>query len=168
MHKENENVYFVGCLCHMGHNTACKAAEVFQKETGFDVEDMLVDLYYWYDKSTKRKNELCEFCDFCNIEYRQVVKHVSTRWLSLEYAVDRTLQQYSGLKSYFMSTAETQARFQRLTQHFYSDVYLMFYQAITPAFTTLNRFLQRETPCVHLLHEKLESFLRNILSKFVC
>ena len=102
VHQENEFIYFVGCPCHMVHNTACKAAEVFQRETGFDVEDMLVDLYYWFDKSTKRKNELYEFCDFCNIEYRQVVKHVSTRWLSLEYAVDRTLQQYSGLKSYFV------------------------------------------------------------------
>lgn len=99
VHQENESVYFVGCPCHMVHNTACKAAEVFQTETGFDIEDMLVDLYYWFDKSTKRKNALSEFCDFCNIQYRQVVKHVSTRWLSLEYAVERTLQQYSGLQS---------------------------------------------------------------------
>ena len=33
-------------------------AEAFEVETGFDVEDMLVDLYYWFDKSTKRKNQL--------------------------------------------------------------------------------------------------------------
>ena len=85
------------------------------------------------------------------------MKHVSTCWLSLEYAVDRTLQQYSGLKSYFVSTTETQTRFQRLTQHFHSDtteVCLMFFQAIIPAFTTLNRFL-RETPCVHVIHENI-------------
>ena len=31
--------------------------------TGFDVEDMLVDLYYWFDKSTKPKNQLSEFGD---------------------------------------------------------------------------------------------------------
>ena len=45
----------------MVHNTACKAAEVFQRETGFDVEDMLVDLYYWFDKSTKWKNDFVTF-----------------------------------------------------------------------------------------------------------
>ena len=52
---ENPSTYFVGCPCHMVHNTATKAAEA---ETGFDVEDLLVDLYYWFDKSTKRKKGL--------------------------------------------------------------------------------------------------------------
>ena len=62
VHQENE--FFVGCPCHMVHNTACKAVEVFQRETGFDVEDMLVDLYYWYDKSTKRKMSFTNFVTF--------------------------------------------------------------------------------------------------------
>ena len=100
----------------MVHNTATKAAESFEAETGFDVEDLLVDLYYWFDKSTKRKNGLLEFCEFCDVKYREVIKHVSTRWLSLEYAVDRTLQQYPVLRSYLISSHETQARFQRLQQ----------------------------------------------------
>ena len=36
-------------------------------------------------------------------EYRRVLKHVSTRWLSLEMVIERTLRQYDGLKSYFLS-----------------------------------------------------------------
>ena len=44
----------------MVHNTDTKAAEAFEVESGFDVEDMLVDLCYWFDKSTNRKNELSE------------------------------------------------------------------------------------------------------------
>ncbi len=59
--KQNPSIYFVGCPGHIVHNTASKAAEGFQAETGFDVEDLLVDLYYWFDKSTKRKNELRDF-----------------------------------------------------------------------------------------------------------
>ena len=54
----------------MVHNTATKAAESFEAETGFDVEDKLVDLYYWFDKSTKRKNELSNYCEFCDVRYR--------------------------------------------------------------------------------------------------
>lgn len=49
-HQQNASI----CPCHMVHNTAFKAADAFESETGFDVEDMLVDLYYWFDKSTKR------------------------------------------------------------------------------------------------------------------
>ena len=37
---------------------------MFMLESGFDVEDMLVDLFYWFDKSSKRKVELEEFCSF--------------------------------------------------------------------------------------------------------
>ncbi len=41
--------------CHMVHNTACKASEVFEAETAFAVEDLFFDLYYWFDKSTEKK-----------------------------------------------------------------------------------------------------------------
>lgn len=36
-----------------------------------------------------------------------------------------------------------------------------------PVFTTLNKFLQRETPCVHWVHDKLQFIFSNVLSKFV-
>lgn len=71
--------------------------------THFDVEEMVIDIYYFFDKSTKRKSELADYCSFCNTTFRQVLKHVSTRWLSLEVAITRTLQQYRALKSYFLS-----------------------------------------------------------------
>ena len=73
----------------------------------------MVDLYYWFDYSTKRKNKLAEYANFCDQEYRQIVKHVSMRWLSLEKSVTRTLTQYASLRSYFLSEQESSARFKR-------------------------------------------------------
>lgn len=107
----NDSIYFMGCPCHIAHNTACKAADAFNQTTGFDVEEMAVDLFYWFDKSSKRKNVFKEYCNFCDASYRAVMKHVSTRWLSLATAA---LQVYDGLRSYFVSEAESQARFTRL------------------------------------------------------
>ena len=69
----------------------------------FNVEEMVVDLYYWFDKSTKRKASLAGYCSFCDTSYREIVKHVNTRWLSLGRAIERVLQQYEALKSYFKS-----------------------------------------------------------------
>lgn len=63
----------------------------------------MIDIFFWFDKSTKRKACLSEYCSFCDIDYRQIVKHVNTRWLSLERAVGRVLLQYDALKSYFLS-----------------------------------------------------------------
>lgn len=73
------------------------------KVSKFDVEEMVIDLYYWFDKSTKRKANLVEYCNFCDTSYRDIVKHVNTRWLSLEKAVSRVLQQYAPLRSYYLS-----------------------------------------------------------------
>lgn len=67
--QDTTSTYFIGCPCHMVHNTATKAADSFEAETGFDVEDMLVDLYYWFNKNTKRKNELSDYCEFCDVRY---------------------------------------------------------------------------------------------------
>ena len=64
----------------MAHNAAHKGASSFAAISKFDVEDLVVDIFYWFDKSTKRKNELNEFCVFCDSKYRQVLKYVSTRW----------------------------------------------------------------------------------------
>lgn len=87
--QQNRSTYFNGCPCHIVHNTSAAAASAFSCTTGFEVEDMMVDLYYWFDYSTKRKNKLAEYADFCDQEYRQIVKHVSTRWLSLEKSVTK-------------------------------------------------------------------------------
>lgn len=73
------------------------------KVTRFNVEEMVIDLYYWFDRSTKRKASLAEYCTFCDSNFREIVKHASTRWLSLERTVGRVLQQYAALKSYCLS-----------------------------------------------------------------
>lgn len=91
--SRNPAIYFSGCACHIIHNAAQKAAESFSECCGFDVEEFTIDLYYWFDKSTKWKNILRSYCDFCDQEYRAIVKNVTTRWLSLEAAVERSLKQ---------------------------------------------------------------------------
>ena len=166
----NSSVYFCGCPCHIIHNTAQKAAEAFTQSCGFDVEEFTIDLFYWFDKSTKRKNELLSFCQFCDQEYRKVIKHVSTRWLSLELAIERSLKQFPSLKSYFLSTDESQARFIQLKSLFedpLTEVYLMFLQSVLPTFTHMNQFLQRDEPLIHVLQPQLTKLLKRVLGKFL-
>ncbi|XP_058882410.1 uncharacterized protein LOC117972348 isoform X2 [Acipenser ruthenus] len=136
----------------------------------FDVEDVVVDIGYWFKASTKRKCRLDEFCVFCDTEYMAVIDHVSTRWLSLETAVVRILQLYRALVSYFKSNIEKQARFKRLRKHFedpMTEVHLLFYQATLPVFTEFNLLFQRQEPSVYLLHGQMRSYVKKLMSKFV-
>ena len=51
--KRNNSIFFNGCPCHIIHNAAQKAGSAFAGFCGFDVEEFTIDIYYWFDKSTK-------------------------------------------------------------------------------------------------------------------
>ena len=97
--QQNPATYFMGCPCHIVHNTALKASasftqvswlntlphaviiliNVYLPATKFDFEELLIDTYYYFDKSTKRKSGLAEYCTFCDTQYRKILKHVSNQ-----------------------------------------------------------------------------------------
>ena len=91
----------MGCPCHVTYNIAHKRSVGFTIVTKFDIEDFCIDTYFYFDKSTKQKNALQSYAEFCDREYRDILKHVN--WLSLERTVERIFLQYSRLKSYFKS-----------------------------------------------------------------
>ena len=66
MQEGCKSIYINGCPCHIVQKMANKGAEMFMLESGFDVEDTLVDIFYWFDKSSKRKFELEELCSLCD------------------------------------------------------------------------------------------------------
>jgi hypothetical protein len=76
--KKHSGIYVFGCPCHILHNCASKAGKAFGNSTGFDVQDLCVDAFYWFEYSTNRKGGLQSFCIFCDTEYKQVIKYCST------------------------------------------------------------------------------------------
>ncbi len=50
-----------------------------------------MDVYYYFSKSTKRKGVLLEFLDFVDLEWDEIIRYVSTWWLSLKGVVTKIL-----------------------------------------------------------------------------
>ncbi len=104
--------------------------------------------------SESTKAALSDYTQFCDLVYRKVLKHVTTCWLSLNTCVNHILSGYEGLKSYFLSEDDEDSkipRFGRLRNHFENpttEIYLMFFQAVIPTFTTVIEFLQRGEPVI--------------------
>ena len=150
---------------------ASSAHDEFAKVTGISAEELLVDLYYWFDKSTKRKGILVEYMQFCDKEYGKILKHSSTRWLSLERCIQRTIEKYAGLKSYFLSEDLADARFKRLHTAFenpLTEVALFFHDASIQLFTNFNKLLQSDEPSIHIVYDsviKLANTLGNRIIK---
>ena len=77
-HQKNDEIVIAGCPCHILHNAAGNASDAFASVSQFDFEDHCVDIFYWFDKSSKRKSILKEYYEFCDVEYQEVVKYIST------------------------------------------------------------------------------------------
>ena len=170
--KKNDSIYTFGCPCHIIHNTAKAGSDAFAGETGFDVGDFLVDLFYYFDNSTKRLSTLKEFCDFCDQEYTKMLKYGATRWLSKELCITRVLKQYKSLEAYFNSqnSSKSDKRLTRLKEYFEdnnTEVYLMFYQSVLSLFSNINKTLQSEEPKIHLVKCEVMKFLNSLLGRFM-
>ena len=88
----------MGCVCHLA--ALCAAAVL--KKLPVWIDDLLVDIYYHFNNFSKRHEEFSDILkDFDGIALLQVLKHCSTRWLSLERAVKKLLILWPALYAYF-------------------------------------------------------------------
>ena len=82
---KNESSFIGGCPCHLAHIAASNANDTFSQHIGLNVEDVVVDLLYLFDKSSKRKGKLKEYHEFCNREYSEVLKHLQVAFVTNMY-----------------------------------------------------------------------------------
>jgi len=91
------SIYIVGCACHLMHLAAGKAASSLSVK----VDELLIDVYYYLDKSSSRKQHLEQFQKLHAIDVHKILKHVSVRWLSIGICLTRLLEQWPALKEFF-------------------------------------------------------------------
>ena len=102
--KKNEHIILMVCPRHIAHNAASKATKAFVKVAdNFDVEELLVDIYFHFDYSSKRKNLIVEFCELCDQQYCKIIKFHSVRCLGMSTCIERVLRLLPSLKRYFKS-----------------------------------------------------------------
>jgi hypothetical protein len=108
--KGNENVFRkvqsdlythilgIGCSAHIVHNsvqTACDSLPL-------DIEVIVIKMYKYIHIYAVRVMKLKEFCELVETDYKKVLSHSSTRFLSLLTAIERILSIFDGLKSYVL------------------------------------------------------------------
>ena len=79
---------------HLAAETACKQLPVV-------VEDVLIEVSYYLDKSSNRHQGLKQFQSLCRVETCKILKYVSNYWLSLRKFNTRLLEQWEHLHEYF-------------------------------------------------------------------
>ena len=154
----------MGCICHLA-NLATGAGV---KKIPHPIDDLLVDIFYHFHHSAKRKEEYKEFVDFCEVDPLKILKHCSTRWLSLLKCIGRTLHQWAALQSYFTSHADSERpgrvrRIQRLLSN--PDVKLHFYFAkfLLKPLADFNVMFQTEETRITSLYPEMVRLMKKLL-----
>ena len=74
------------------------------------------------------------FCEFVEIQYKALLKHSKTRWLSLYPAVKRVLEVYPALKAYFLSIDNSPRILKSFFEDDFSKAYLEFAESLMHIF----------------------------------
>lgn len=169
LRKEQPKVLDVHCTCHVV-SLSVKAAT---KTLPIKLDELLVDVYYHFHHSVKRIESLKDFSDFCSTEYKSILKHCETRWLSLTRSLKRTLGMWDPLCSYFSSHPDVDKpgkvkNIANLLTRPLTKAWMLFLSNILPVFDKFNVYFQTSsTSTIHKLHGESERLLKKVLSFFI-
>lgn len=163
--EKQPHVYSQGCVCHLA-NLALLAGV---KALPVDINDFFVDLFYYFDKSVKRKEDLHEFQLFTDTKPLKILKHCKTRWPSLEKAVYQVIQQWPALYAYFDSVSENDhsGRVKRLDQNFKSHLTKLVMLFLEFALDSMCKFFQSRVATLPILKPEVQRLVRILLGRFV-
>lgn len=120
----------IGCVAHILNNCVQNATDVLP----IDVEVIVVKLFKHFYIYTVRVNELKQFCDFVNVEYKKMLSFSKTRFLSLMPAIERILQMYEPLKAYFLSIENCPMILKQFFECRTSEIWMWFVHNIASMF----------------------------------
>ena len=130
----------IGCPAHVLNNAVHHGADTLD----LDIESIILKIYNYFSIYTVRTEQLKEYCDFVAVEYRQLLYHSKTRWLSLFPGIQRLLQMFPALKSYFLSQEKPPAVIRNFFCNDLSEIYLWHMQSLMSVFHSHIEEIERE------------------------
>ncbi|XP_031327822.1 uncharacterized protein LOC116159067 [Photinus pyralis] len=161
LQKFNSELIDVGCLCHVLNNSIKNASNCLK----FDLECIIMKTYNTFCSHSKRKQELLEFYDFCDVEYSELLRHVPTRWLSLVPAIDRLYKNFEPIKSYFLSMSSCPALLHDFFTNDLAEAYLGLVSNIGTLIQNVILKLEGEGPIIIEIYDLLSNLRNSLKSK---
>ena len=123
----NPSLIGVGCSAHVLNNSIHHGAE----RMNIDIESNINKIYLYFSIYTVRTEQLKEYCKFANCEYKRLLSHSKTHWLSLVRGISRLLEMFSSLKSYFLSQKHPPIVIKRFFENETSELIIPLTYALT-------------------------------------
>lgn len=162
------NIFHIHCTCHVAALCAADACKTFPKF----IEQLCRDIHSHFSHSCKRLQLYKEFQEFVEADTLRILQLCSTRWLSLLECINRIVNQYEALSSYFQSSDEcdrlvTVDRISTQLQNPVVKCYFLFLQAVLPMFTQFNKMFQSNSPILPDLYAEANQLLKSVLGYYI-
>ena len=99
-----------------------------------DIESIIFKIYQYFHIYTVRTEELKGYCEFVDIEYKVLLSHSKTRWLSLFPGITRMIEMFPALKSFFLSQSKPPTIIKKFFENELSEIYLQHIQSLMSVF----------------------------------
>lgn len=177
--KENHDktIIYVGtCGLHKVHNGFATAL----KELSFDINSFVYNIWYFFKNSSARREDYKLRELITEIECQVLLKHVSSRWLSMRPVLKRIIAQWPNLKEYFLvflpkqenftKKVEPTEKYQSIRKGLTSDTSVLYMSFVVYVAEILENFLilfQSSKPLIHILYPSIGDMFFNLMSNFI-
>lgn len=167
LQQDIPDLFVMKCICH---SLALCASYACNKIPDI-VEKLIRNVFSYMQHSFKRQSHFKEFQDFLNIKPHKMLQPSQTRWLSVQSAVIRVLEQYEALKMFFRTEAFDKASnaidIQNLLENPVNKLYLEFLEYVLPIFNNMNLEFQSERPKIQVLYSQMANAYKLLLSFYI-
>ena len=181
--KKNTKIIDVGsCPLHIAANGFLEVLKSLQSEAGIDLDQIVLDLYGFFKYSAKRIKDYLSVKEFTDLQGRRMLKHVSTRWVSIQDVLIRILEQLPNLVKYFLtdlpnepgftnkSGVGNQERYIRIKKALLNKKLPVVAYSVIFVAKSFNDFLvklQAVRPMIVVLYEKMLKLIKQCMTKFL-
>lgn len=175
--KHEKSIIDIGtCNIHKIHNSFKKGLQKLQ----FDFDGCAADLHFFFKHSSARRMDFQLMELITEIEAEYMLRHVSSRWLSLKKVKNRILDQWQNLREYFLQflpsqkhfskDVETTDRYQRIRKILNSGtskLYLSFAVYIADILENFIIPFQCSKPMIQVLYPAIGDLFFKLMDNFV-
>ncbi|XP_061405416.1 uncharacterized protein LOC133340930 isoform X1 [Lethenteron reissneri] len=95
LHRNHEHLLQVNCHAHIVHNAIRHAMD----ELSVDIENVIYKVCGFFAVCATRSESLKDFFDFLDTQWREILRNSTNKWVCLNPAISKTLQNWPAIKS---------------------------------------------------------------------
>lgn len=122
-----------------------------------DIENTINKIHQYFSIYAVRTKQLKGYCGFADDQYRKLLSHSKTRWLSLFPGITRLIEMFLPVKSFFLSQEHSPTIIKQFFENEMSEMYLWHLHSLMSVFHTHIQTVERANNSVVEALTSLES-----------